>query len=319
MQIGVDSYSFQLALAAGAYDVFRALDFMEGLGVSGMQININGPNGRFLGADPSDAAHVRRVRAALKERNFFVEVGGRCTSPDMLEWQLRLTADLGGAVLRTGVAFEGDVESTCAKAQSDLEASLPLARSLGVCIALENHEDVTAGELAALVAGMDDPNVGVCLDTGNDLVLHEDPVAGARLLAPWARTTHIKDQRLVRVAGEVYSVGVPLGEGDVDLPAILSVIVKDSTLDRVLVQDTVGYAAPLNPLGRTDLASTRVYDDLPAYASEEEALEDGLLIKPDDLSREELQDQADGKNRSIKQDVAYLHKILRNTDGSRVS
>jgi hypothetical protein len=90
MKLGLDSFSFQIALAAGTYDIFRTLDVMEAMGLCGLQININGPNGRFLGGAPSDTSHVRRVRRALERKGFFVEIGGMSTRPDMLDWQLRL-------------------------------------------------------------------------------------------------------------------------------------------------------------------------------------------------------------------------------------
>jgi len=311
VQIGLDSFSFQLALAAGIYDIFRTLDYMERLGVTGMQININGPNGRFLDGDPSDRAHLHQVRRSLEQRGFFVEVAGRSTSPDMLKWQLRLCAELGASVFRTVLAMGNDLEETFERARRELRTCLPLCKKLSVRIALENHEDLTAAELLAFVSGFDERALGICLDTGNDLAVYEDPLCGTRLLAPWAVTTHIKDQRLVRIAGEVYSVGVPLGTGDVDLPGILSIIVRESSLDRVLIQDTVGYATPLNPFNRRDLTPGRSYDAVPEYDSQECAIEDGLLLNPDDLSPEALRSQALLKHTNISQDVAYVREVLR--------
>ncbi|TVQ18282.1 MAG: sugar phosphate isomerase/epimerase [Spirochaetaceae bacterium] len=310
MKIGVDSYSFQIALAAGVYDVFRTIDSLGALGVSGIQININGPDGRFLGGEPTDGIHVRRVRRAIEAAGFFVEVGGRSTRPDMLGWQLDLCAELGADVLRTLLVFEESLDATLERTERDLESSLPRARELGVTIALENHEDVTAAELLECLERIDDPYLAACLDTGNDLVLHGDPLDSARLLAPRAVTTHIKDQKLIRVAQTVYSVGVPLGLGDVDLPAILGAIARESSLDRVLVQDTTGYSVRLNPFGRTDLAAARGYDDLPAYDSPAALLADGLVLSLDDLAPEQLQKAAAAKADSIARDVEYVRAAL---------
>ena len=86
---------------AGEYDAFRSLDRMVELGVAGVQININGPGGRFLGSPIDDIEHVRAVRRALEERGQFVEVAGYSTRPEELEPQLRLCAELGADVLRT--------------------------------------------------------------------------------------------------------------------------------------------------------------------------------------------------------------------------
>jgi len=224
MKIGLDTYSFHIALAAGAYDVYAALDRLEELGLGGLQININGPKGRFLGGDPADRDHVRRVRQAIEAKGFFVEIGGSGTQPAKLTWQLQLAAALGADVLRTLLVFDESPATTFSRTRRDLAAVLPLARDLGVRIAFENHEDVTATELRAFLDQINDPQVGACLDTGNDLVVYGDPLEGAQLLASRAISTHIKDQKLVRVGRTVYSVGVPLGTGDLPLRDQLSAI-----------------------------------------------------------------------------------------------
>ena len=313
MTIGIDSFSYQISLAAGTYDVFRTLDSIAALGLSGVQLNINGANGRFLGGDPSDAAHLRAVRTALEERGLFAEIGGAGTGPQAVQAQLRLCAQIGAGVLRTLLVFEGSLESTLEQARRDLEQSLPLAAELGVVIALENHEDVTAGELLACLERIDDPWLGACLDTGNDLSLYGDPVESVRLLAPRAATTHIKDQKLVRLGGAIYSVGVPLGEGDVDLAAILAVIRRESRLTRILIQDTTGYSAPLNRFGRTDLERGTFGDEAPAYESAPALRSDGLLLALDDLGPEELRAHAAAKEQAIERDVARVRSWMERT------
>ncbi len=314
MKLGLDSFSFQIALAAGTYDIFRTLDTMEAMGLSGLQININGPNGRFLGGAPADKSHVRRVRRALERKGFFVEIGGMSTRPDMLDWQLRLCGDIGADVFRTLLVFQGSLDATFEQARRDLEQSLPLARTLGVRIALENHEDVTAAELRRFLDLIGDPDLGACLDTGNDLVIYGDPLESASLLAPCALTTHINDQKLVRHNGTVHSVGVPLGTGDVDLPAILSIIRRQSPLGRLLIQDTIGYSAPLNPFQRADLVPRQSYAAIPECTSVEVGYEGGLLLSLDHLAPEQLQAHAVEKAKAIERDVAYVRNLL---DGMR--
>jgi len=311
MKFGLDSYSFHLALAAGRYDIFRTLDWLENRGFSGLQININGPDGRFLGRDPSDLAHVRRVRTTLEQKGFFAEVGGgHASEPDTVARQLHLAADLGADTLRTVVGFDTSLAHTMDRTRRSLEASLPLARQLGVRIAVENHEDITAAELHELLESIDDPLLGICLDTGNDLVVYGDPLDGARLLAPRAMTTHLKDQKLVRVGATIYSVGVRLGTGDVDLPAILQVIKKESTLDRLLLQNCTGYSAPLNKHHRPDLHPVDRYSGIPSFATAAEARTAGFLLSPDDLTSTELTAAAIKQETEIEQDLSYVRSLI---------
>ncbi len=310
MKIGLDSFSFHIALAAGEYDIFRTLDWMADLGFNGLQININGPDGRFLGRDPNDASHVKRVRAALEHKGFFSEIGGRRTSPDMLQWQLQLCADLGADVLRTLVVLKDDLPSTLAQTKQDMDVMLPIAHSLGVKIALENHEDVTAAELRQLLDLEPHPNLGACIDTGNDLIVYGDPLEAAQQLASRALSTHIKDHKLVRVDETIHSVGVPLGTGDIDLPSILKVIVNDSPLDRILIQDTTGYSSTLNKFKRSDLTPSSDYADVPTYTNETELRAAGLHLSLVGLSVEELKTLSTQQEQNIIQDLAFIRGLL---------
>ena len=311
MRLGLDSFSFHIALAAGSYDLFHTLDWMAAQGLSGLQININGPRGRFLSGDPSDEAHLRRVRAALAQRGFFAEIGGGyATDAGLVAKQLGLAAAIGADVLRTVIGFDGTLEATIGRTRAAMESVLPLARQLGVRIAIENHEDVTAAELRQLLDALDDPQVGACLDTGNDLVVYGDPLTAARLLAPRAFTTHLKDHRLVRVDGVVYSVGVPLGSGDIDLPTIIAAIRRDSPLDRFLIQDTTGYSSILNPFKRTDLLPPHDYSELPAYATFAEAAQAGLVLRLDNLPAGKLTTLAAQQERNLLHDIVYLRRLF---------
>ena len=277
---------------------------------AGMQININGPNGRFLGGGPTDKTHVRRVRQAFERKGFFAEIGGHGTRADTLEWQLNLCAEIGAGVLRTLLVFQNSLQETLDQARRDLDRCIPIARKLGVLIAVENHEDITASELRCCLEQLADPCVGACLDTGNDLVLYGDPLQSAEALAPLALTTHIKDQKLVRFNNTVYSVGVPLGTGDVDVPGILSILLRKSSLRRVLIQNTIVYSAPLNPFRRADLAPRQPRRSLPEYGLLDDLLHDGLLLSLDGLTPQELRSQAIAQEQAIAGDVAYVRALL---------
>jgi len=317
MQIGLDTYSFHIVLAAGEYDIFRTLDWMAARGLQGLQININGPHGRFLGGDPTDHGHVRRVRAALEAKGFFVEVGGNETHPERLRPQLELCAELGADVLRTVLVFGDGLAGTFAQVRQDLEAILPVARSLGVKIALENHEDIAAGELRQFLTLVDERWIGACLDTGNDLTLYGDPVAAARQLAARAFSIHLKDHRLVRVAGEIFSVGVPLGTGEIDLPAIIDLIRRETPRPRLLIQNTTGYSSRLNPFNRRDLTPPHDYPGLPSYPSVADLEAAGLRLNLAGLDAAGLSALAAQQHRDL--DLAYVRQVLGGSAGNVAS
>lgn len=109
---------------------------------------------------------------------------------------------------------------------SVLRPLLREAESAGVVMAMENHVDLLADEMAELVQALDSPWFGVCLDTANNLRLLEDPLRVVRTLAPYARATHIKD--VLSQPGDprtfAFWPSVPLGEGAVGIPAVLQVL-----------------------------------------------------------------------------------------------
>jgi sugar phosphate isomerase/epimerase len=109
-----------------------------------------------------------------------------------------------------------------------LKKLLPAAEDHGVIMALENHIDLTADEMTEVITSIDSPWLGVCLDTGNNLRLHEDPLVVAEKLAPFARTTHVKDVGVRRGDPKDFAFwpSVPLGRGLVDIGKVLGYLKK---------------------------------------------------------------------------------------------
>jgi sugar phosphate isomerase/epimerase len=109
-----------------------------------------------------------------------------------------------------------------------LRRLLPAAEEHGVVLAMENHIDLTADEMVDVITTVDSRWLGVCLDTGNNLRLHEDPVLVAKKLAPFARATHIKDLWVRRGDPKDFAFwpSVPLGKGLVDIPQVLGFLKK---------------------------------------------------------------------------------------------
>lgn len=94
----------------------------------------------------------------------------------------------------------------------------PLARKHRLRIAIENHKDLVAEELAAAMATLSSEWVGVLYDTGNNLALLEDPAETLSALAPYALSAHLKDMALQPAESGFLLSEVPLGTGIIDLP-----------------------------------------------------------------------------------------------------
>ena len=66
--------------------------------------------------------------------------------------------------------------------------------------------------------------VGVCLDTGNPAYAGENPVQTVEVLAPYAVTSHIRDTAVWESVEGAFAQWTVMGEGNVDLPAILAIM-----------------------------------------------------------------------------------------------
>jgi inosose dehydratase len=139
-----------------------------------------------------------------------------------------------------------------------------LAASLGVTTALHPHVGTVVEGPGEVDRVLDGSGIGLCLDTGHLLIGGTDPVALAERAAERVAHVHLKDVHeataaAVRSGRTSYTSAVnaglyrPLGEGDLDLPALLTAL--ESAHYRgwyVMEQDTVLHADP--PPGTGPLA-----------------------------------------------------------------
>ncbi len=97
------------------------------------------------------------------------------------------------------------------------------AWAAGVQLAVENHGDLLAAELAGIVGAIGHPGLGVCLDTGNNLRMLEDPAEAIRVLAPYAKAVHLKDIAAHQGDPKTFTFwpSVPVGKGLIDVPEAL--------------------------------------------------------------------------------------------------
>jgi sugar phosphate isomerase/epimerase len=117
-----------------------------------------------------------------------------------------------------------------------LREGVTYAEERGIVLVLENHGLFAgrADQVRRIIATVGSPNLRANLDTGNFLLVNQDPVEAVRELASLTGYVHLKDFRRVTAGeqvAEAYTgldgsqyVGTVIGEGEVDLPAVLSAL-----------------------------------------------------------------------------------------------
>jgi sugar phosphate isomerase/epimerase len=232
MGVALTSYAlrWRAESPSATYPAFRdALDVLDHcvkLGAGGAQLGFGEWTADFAG----------RVRDRREALGLYLEgqiaVPGADEDLVPFEARLRLAYEAGATIVRTAClggrryeTFRSPAEFEAFKQASwrSLERVEPILRRTRVQLAVENHKDWRADELAALMEHLGSEWMGVTLDFGNNLALVEDPMAVVEHLAPYAITTHVKDMAVEPYADGFLLSEVPLGVGVLNLPRIVDV------------------------------------------------------------------------------------------------
>lgn len=226
MKVGIGSWTYGWSIGVGGYpspkEPLTALDILSrardyGLGV--VQIADNLP------VDALSSSALAELKASAGEWNIELEIGTVGVQPSHLLHYLELAKYLGAKLVRSLVSEVGS-RPNLRQAGAWLKQALPAFESAGVCLALENYEGNTSGELAALVRDAASPCLGICLDTVNSLGAMETPAMVVAALAPYVHSLHIKDFDIARAESRMGYVvsGRPAGEGLLDIDWLLAEI-----------------------------------------------------------------------------------------------
>jgi sugar phosphate isomerase/epimerase len=237
MRLGLDSYTLRWQ----GWDAFQLIEYCAALGLDAVQLS-----GRRHFASLEEASLLPAKRHA-DELGILIELGmgsvdqySTAFRPEYGPAEEQLTAMLRAAALvgspslhvvlggrpeRSGPTPLAQHIDECVRVA---KVVAPLARDLGIRLAFENHGDLLARELAALVEAAGPDYVGVCLDTGNPALAAEDPVLTTEVLARYTVTSHIRDSRVWAVPEGAMVQHVPMGQGDVDFHRIVALLTEQS-------------------------------------------------------------------------------------------
>ncbi len=245
MKLGVDSYSTRNS----ALDAAGVLELAGDLGLQGVLFELS-PFSSFHDAE------LERIRQAAQRRGLYVEMGmgsifhwhpmaakGRellakagcnvnVSDAQIVIEHLQVAKKLGSPLLRCvgGNLFtrdEGhDMTALADAAVAILREASKAAEAMGMKIALENHADFTVRELASIQARVNSPAFGFTLDCANLAFDLDDPLRLARIMAPYALTTHFKNYRVLRTSTGLALENCDLAGGEIDLVAIAQTLAR---------------------------------------------------------------------------------------------
>jgi sugar phosphate isomerase/epimerase len=112
------------------------------------------------------------------------------------------------------------------QAKVSLELAEPVVRREKIRLAVENHKDFRVDELLELLRAIGSEQIGVCVDTGNNMALLEEPAHVVAALARHAFSVHLKDMGVEEYAEGFLLAEVPLGQGVLDLKKVVATLRK---------------------------------------------------------------------------------------------
>jgi 3-oxoisoapionate decarboxylase len=206
----------------GFDDAIDLMNHCHQIGAGGIQVGVNGWQNDFA----------KKVRDQRENLGMYLEgsIGLPKTKEDVpaFESEVKAAKEAGATVLRTvclsGRRYENfhsieEFKSFKSQAINSIHLAIPIIEKHKIKLAVENHKDWKAAELAAIIRDIDNEWLGVTLDFGNNVSLLEDPNEVIKILAPLAFSTHIKDMGVKKYTDGFLLSEVPLGEGIVNVKA----------------------------------------------------------------------------------------------------
>ena len=274
MKCGLSMYSLLAPVRAGQLDLYGFLDYAARVGAEGVELL-----DMFWKDENSEIVEVRRRCAALGlllpvysiSTNFFQpDAAARAQQLKSLCHGVDVAAQLGAGLLRV---FSGDqipgysLEQGINWVVDSLAAGADYAASQGITLALENHGHVAgrSEQVRGIIEAVSSPALRANLDTGNFLLVGQNPLQAASALVDLVALVHLKDFTYAAPdeTGHVYQgldgksyTGSIVGEGLVDLAGIHSVLAGHG-YDGWLSLEYEGNAEPLEYAVPRSLAAMR--------------------------------------------------------------
>jgi len=224
--MGVVQYSF-----SDSPHTRSAVDFLEychSLGAGGIQ----------TGLDSLDPGYLDKLQRRTAELGMYLEVIVSLPQiEDTTDFEQHVAAARrAGAVCVRSACLNGrryenftsldQWKSFVTESHQRIALAVPVLEKYRMPLGLENHKDWTADEMVALIKRHSSEFLGVCLDTGNNISLLDDPMDLVAKLAPLAVTTHFKNMAVQEYRDGFLLAEVPLGQGILNLGQVVDTIRK---------------------------------------------------------------------------------------------
>lgn len=242
MKLSMSMWSVVAAVQAGRMDLSGFIEFAAEQDVAGVELLdfFWSDAEREIPKAKEQVAAAGLEIAVYAASNNFVQPDADARRQEIadLKRNVDIALELGVDTMRV---FSGDARDGVSQEQGTawilegLSACAAYAESRGLTLALENHGRFAgrSDQVRDIIEQIASPALRANLDTGNFLLVGQDPVAAARELAQYIVLVHLKDMRVADAdeTGHRFEIpdgtvltGSAVGDGLVDLPAVLDLL-----------------------------------------------------------------------------------------------
>ena len=218
-------------------DTLEFIDHCDKLGAAGVQTALTS----------IDPAYLDKVKSRLQQTGMYIEVMAPLPQVDMagfismVEAAKRVDAVCLRSRCLSGRRYEtfstlSEWRKFVADAKASLSRAVTVADKERMPLALENHKDWTLDEMLSLIKSYSSPYLGVCLDTGNNISLLDDPMEVVQKLAPYAVSVHLKDMGVALYRDGFLLSELPIGDGFLNIPEMVAIVRKQRPSTRLLLE-----------------------------------------------------------------------------------
>jgi sugar phosphate isomerase/epimerase len=225
--LGIHQKNHWAGRHAGLSPALALLEESARLGAAGVQVDLTA----------QDSPRMSEIRKRSEEHGMYLEAGisPPRNSDDVARFvqDIRAAKEAGASLARTvilpGRRYEqfksfDEFKEYEKRGLESLQLAEPVLARNRFHLAVENHKDQRIPEKLELIKKLSSEWIGICVDVGNSFTLLEDPVETVRAFAPFALTVHFKDQAVRENQDGFWFADVALGEGFLDLPAIVKIL-----------------------------------------------------------------------------------------------
>lgn len=264
----MDSYT----LRGFGWKAFEYLDYGNKAGLDVIQFSEWPHLGSY--EEVKDDSYLKRVREHADKVGVRIEAGtwGVCpTNPgsqrnfqrygppaEQLRFAIHWAQILGAKTVRC-VMGSGNLRREHGPIEKHVEAMIGVLRAVrddalraGIKIAPENHKDLRATEMRALIEEAGTDFVGCTLDTGNPMEVLEDPLETVEVLGPVAVSSHFRDSVVWEHPRGAAFQWTALGDGSVEIEKAVEKFVEVAPGVPIILEIITGRPPAVLPYWEND-------------------------------------------------------------------